>query len=55
MSDEAEVIKREIFIGAAPETVFQFLINADLMTHWLGAFHRSLYLSRMAAFIAAKN
>jgi uncharacterized protein YndB with AHSA1/START domain len=40
MSDEEDVIEREIFIAASPETVFGFLIDPALMAHWIGALHR---------------
>jgi uncharacterized protein YndB with AHSA1/START domain len=40
MSDEGEVVEREVFIGAAPEIVFNFLIDAELMARWIGVYHR---------------
>jgi uncharacterized protein YndB with AHSA1/START domain len=33
------VIEREIFIAAAPETVFQFFIDPALMIRWIGQQH----------------
>jgi len=39
MSDERVVVEREIFIAAAPETVFGFLIDPALMAHWIGLSH----------------
>jgi uncharacterized protein YndB with AHSA1/START domain len=33
------VIEREIFIAAAPETVFQFFIDPALMIRWIGLQH----------------
>ena len=40
MNREQRVIEREVFIAAPPEAVFKFLIDAQLMTHWLGSFQR---------------
>jgi uncharacterized protein YndB with AHSA1/START domain len=40
MKGESETVEREIFIGAAPETVFKFLIDGGLMAHWLGTHQR---------------
>ena len=40
MSGERGVVEREIFILAAPETVFSFLIDPALMAHWIGASHK---------------
>ena len=40
MNGEGETIERKIFIGAAPETVFKFLIDGELMAHWLGTNQR---------------
>jgi uncharacterized protein YndB with AHSA1/START domain len=39
MSDEADLIEREIFIEASPETVFEFLVEPDLMAQWIGLAH----------------
>jgi uncharacterized protein YndB with AHSA1/START domain len=38
MSRDGGVIEREVFIAAPAETVFKFLTDAQLMTHWLGFF-----------------
>jgi uncharacterized protein YndB with AHSA1/START domain len=40
MSSEKEkgVIEREVFIDAPPRTVFEFLVDAQLMTQWIGSF-----------------
>ena len=35
-ADEASVIRREIYIEAAPDTVFAFFIDSDKMTRWMG-------------------
>jgi uncharacterized protein YndB with AHSA1/START domain len=40
MNGEQRVIEREVFIAAPPEAVFKFLIDAQLMTHWLGCFQQ---------------
>jgi uncharacterized protein YndB with AHSA1/START domain len=40
MNREQRVIEREVFIAAPPEAVFKFLIDAQLMTHWLGSFQQ---------------
>jgi uncharacterized protein YndB with AHSA1/START domain len=40
MSSEQRAIERDVFIAARPETVFNFLIDAQLMTHWLGSFQQ---------------
>ena len=40
MNRKQRVIERDVFIAAPPETVFKFLIDAQLMTHWLGSFQR---------------
>lgn len=40
MSGEGEVIEREVFIAAPPETVFKFLTDAQWMAHWLGSFQQ---------------
>jgi uncharacterized protein YndB with AHSA1/START domain len=37
MSREQGAIEREIFIAAPPETVFNFLTDAQLMAQWLGS------------------
>lgn len=39
MSGERGVIEREIFIAAAPETVFGFLVDPVLMAKWFGITH----------------
>jgi uncharacterized protein YndB with AHSA1/START domain len=39
MSGERSVIEREIFIAAAPETVFRFLVEPALMARWIGLSH----------------
>ena len=39
MSGERGVIEREIFIAAAPETVFGFLVDPVLMAEWFGISH----------------
>ena len=39
MSGERGVIEREIFIAAAPETVFGFLTDPVLMAEWFGISH----------------
>lgn len=39
MSDERGVIEREIFIAAAPETVFGFLVDPVSMAEWFGISH----------------
>jgi uncharacterized protein YndB with AHSA1/START domain len=38
MRSERGVIEREVFIGAPPKTVFEFLIDAQLMAQWIGSF-----------------
>ena len=40
MNREQRVIEREVFIAAPPEAVFKFLIDAQLMAHWLGSFQK---------------
>jgi uncharacterized protein YndB with AHSA1/START domain len=40
MSGEGSTIEREIFIAAAPETVFEFLIDPALMAQWIGSLHQ---------------
>jgi uncharacterized protein YndB with AHSA1/START domain len=40
MTGKNTAIEREVFIAAAPETVFEFLIDPELMAHWIGSFHR---------------
>lgn len=37
MSREEGAIERDIFIAAPPETVFNFLTDAQLMAQWLGS------------------
>jgi uncharacterized protein YndB with AHSA1/START domain len=39
MSGEQDAIEREIFIAAAPEIMFGFLIDPTLMAEWIGLFH----------------
>jgi uncharacterized protein YndB with AHSA1/START domain len=39
VSGERSVIEREIFIAAAPETVFGFLVDPALMAEWFGLTH----------------
>jgi hypothetical protein len=36
---EGDAIEREIFVAAAPDIVFGFLIDATLMAKWIGLFH----------------
>jgi uncharacterized protein YndB with AHSA1/START domain len=36
MSELGGTIEREVFIAAPPETVFQFLIDPELMSQWIG-------------------
>jgi uncharacterized protein YndB with AHSA1/START domain len=36
---EDDAIEREIFVAAAPDIVFGFLIDATLMAKWIGLFH----------------
>jgi uncharacterized protein YndB with AHSA1/START domain len=40
VSNESGVLEREIFISAAPESVFSFLIDPALMAHWMGSSHK---------------
>ena len=40
MNRKQRVIEREVFIAAPPEAVFKFLIDAQLMTHWLDSFQQ---------------
>jgi uncharacterized protein YndB with AHSA1/START domain len=40
MSGDSGTIEREIFIAAPPETVFEFLIDAQLMAQWIGSFQQ---------------
>ena len=39
MTGEETDIEREIFIAAAPETVFRFLVDPTLMADWIGLTH----------------
>ena len=39
MSADGAVIERQIFIDAAPETVFGFLVDSNLMALWIGVFN----------------
>ena len=39
MTGERGVIERQIFIEASPETVFRFLVDPRLMSHWIGVLH----------------
>jgi uncharacterized protein YndB with AHSA1/START domain len=39
MSDAGCTVEREVFIAAPPETVFQFLIDPELMPQWIGIEH----------------
>ena len=39
MTGEETDIEREIFIAAAPETVFRFLVDPTLMVDWIGLTH----------------
>lgn len=39
MNDDPDVIQREVFIEASPETVFEFLIDPSLMAQWIGLSH----------------
>lgn len=39
MTGEEDVIEREIFIAAAPDIVFGFLVDPTLMAKWIGLFH----------------
>jgi uncharacterized protein YndB with AHSA1/START domain len=40
MSSDKGVIEREVFIAAPPETVFEFLIDPQLMAQWIGSFRQ---------------
>jgi uncharacterized protein YndB with AHSA1/START domain len=40
MSSEGGAIEREVFIAAPPETIFEFLIDAELMARWIGSFQK---------------
>jgi uncharacterized protein YndB with AHSA1/START domain len=40
MSSEGGVIEREVFIDAPPKTVFEFLVDAQLMARWIGSFQQ---------------
>ena len=40
MIRDGGVIEREVFIAAPPETVFEFLTDAQLIGHWLGSFQQ---------------
>jgi len=39
MTDEENIIEREMFIAASPETVFRFLVEPALMMRWMGLSH----------------
>jgi uncharacterized protein YndB with AHSA1/START domain len=39
MSGNENAIEREIFIAAAPEAVFRFLVDPALMAEWIGRSH----------------
>jgi uncharacterized protein YndB with AHSA1/START domain len=39
MNDGETIVEREIFIAAAPATVFPFLIDPTLMAQWIGLSH----------------
>lgn len=39
MTGAGGVIERQIFIAAAPETVFDFLVDPKLMSQWFGIRH----------------
>jgi uncharacterized protein YndB with AHSA1/START domain len=39
MSGQGDLVERQIFIDASPETVFGFLVDARLMIHWIGILH----------------
>jgi uncharacterized protein YndB with AHSA1/START domain len=40
MSSEGGVVEREVFIDAPPRTVFEFLVDAQLMARWIGSFQQ---------------
>jgi uncharacterized protein YndB with AHSA1/START domain len=40
MNREAGVITREVFIAAPLETVFEFLVDAQVMARWIGSFEQ---------------
>lgn len=40
MSSEGGVIELEVFIGAPPRMVFEFLVDAQLMAQWIGSFQQ---------------
>jgi uncharacterized protein YndB with AHSA1/START domain len=40
MTSEEDVIEREIFVAAAPDIVFGFLVDPTLMAKWIGLFHK---------------
>jgi uncharacterized protein YndB with AHSA1/START domain len=40
MISKGNVIEREVFIAASPQTVFGFLTDAHLMAQWIGSNHR---------------
>jgi uncharacterized protein YndB with AHSA1/START domain len=39
MTGDPDVVRREIFIAAAPATVFAFLVDPALMAQWIGISH----------------
>lgn len=39
MNADGSVFERQLFVDAPPETVFGFLVDPDLMAHWIGVFH----------------
>jgi len=39
MANNTVTIEREIFVGAAPEEVFRYLIEPELMARWIGLSH----------------
>jgi len=39
VNDDPDVLQREIFVEASPETVFEFLVEPWLMAQWIGLAH----------------
>ena len=39
---ETTSVEREITIAASPETVWEFLVDPDKVTRWMGRPHRSM-------------
>ena len=39
MSNDPDIVEREILIDASPETVFEFLVQPALMAQWIGSSH----------------